>query len=143
MNTRLKCDELLNPQEKATFGEAQASAWEIMQRAHAIANGVYVASPNRVGLEKPGKLSGQTAGASASGTAGIEFFGGSFISDPFGRVLAKAGRKDDEILIAQVDPKVQEEIRRNWPFFRDRRIDAYGGITRRFRYGSTYDDIPF
>ena len=132
-----------HPKEKATFGEAQANAWEIMQRAHAIANGVYVASPNRVGLEKPGKLSGKTAGASASGTAGIEFFGGSFIADPFGRILAKAGRKNDEILIAQVVPKLQEETRRHWPFFRDRRIDAYSGITQRFSPGSLAIDIPF
>jgi N-carbamoylputrescine amidase len=135
-----------HPKEKATFGKAQADAWETMQRAHAIANGVYVASPNRVGLEKPGKLSGKTAGAVAAqggGGEGIEFFGGSFIADPFGRILAKAGRTDDEILIAQVDPKLQEETRRNWPFFRDRRIDAYGGITERFGSPADSMDIPF
>ena len=111
-----------HPKEKASFGETQASAWETMQRAHAIANGVYVASPNRIGLEK----------VPNGGPDGIEFFGGSFICDPFGKILAKAGREKDEILIAEVDPKHQEETRRNWPFFRDRRVDAYGGLTNRF-----------
>jgi N-carbamoylputrescine amidase len=108
-----------HPKEKAEFGEAQASAWETIQRSHAIANGVYVASPNRVGHE-------------GAADGGIEFFGGSFICDPFGRILRKAGRQKDEILIAEVDPAVQEETRRNWPFLRDRRIDAYGPILQRF-----------
>ena len=111
-----------HPKEKASFGETQASAWETTQRAHAISNGVYVASPNRVGLEKTPN----------GGPDGIEFFGGSFICDPFGKILAKAGREKDEILIATIDPKHQEETRRNWSFFRDRRIDAYGGMTNRF-----------
>ncbi|MGN6368539.1 MAG: carbon-nitrogen hydrolase [Phycisphaerae bacterium] len=111
-----------HPKEKAHFGEAQCSAWETIQRAHAIANGVYVASPNRTGLEKiPG-----------GGEHGIEFFGSSFIADPFGKLIKKASRDQEEILIAEIDPKLQEETRRNWPFLRDRRIDAYGPILNRF-----------
>jgi N-carbamoylputrescine amidase len=108
-----------HPAEKAEFGEAQVSAWETIQRSHAIANGVYVASPNRVGHEGPKD-------------GGLEFFGSSFIADPFGRVLRKASQDRDEILIAEVDPAVQESTRRNWPFLRDRRIDAYQGLTHRF-----------
>src|SRR5687767_14307140 len=100
-----------HPAEKDEFGKAQVEAWRTMQRSHAIANGVYVASPNRVGHEDE------------PGTKGIEFFGHSFISDPFGRYLAEAGT-GDEILVATCDPKVIEETRRNWPFLRDRRIDA-------------------
>jgi len=108
-----------HPREKAEFGAAQVAAWQIMQQAHAIANGVYVASPNRVGHEGP-----------ADG--GLEFFGSSFIADPFGRVVSQAGCAHDEILIAEVDPALQEQTRRNWPFLRDRRIDAYGAILERF-----------
>ena len=81
-----------------------------------------MASPNRVGLEKiPG-----------GGADGIEFFGSSFIADPFGRIVQKASRDKEEILLAKVDSALQEETRRHWPFLRDRRIDAYGGIVRRF-----------
>jgi N-carbamoylputrescine amidase len=108
-----------HPAEKAQYGAAQADAWRTIQRAHAIANGVYVASPNRVGHEV---ITGE----------GIEFFGGSFVSDPFGRLLAEAGRERDEVLVAEVDPALVEETRRHWPFFRDRRIDAYGPLTERF-----------
>ncbi len=108
-----------HPAEKAEYGAAQADAWRTIQRAHAIANGVYVASPNRVGHEV---ITG----------AGIEFFGGSFVSDPFGRMLAEAGRERDEVLVVEVDPAIVEETRRHWPFFRDRRIDAYGPLTERF-----------
>jgi N-carbamoylputrescine amidase len=111
-----------HPAEKAEFGEAQASAWETMQRAHAIANGVFVGAVNRIGHEGP-----------ADG--GLEFWGGSFIADPFGRILAKAGRDREEIVMATCDPRLQEETRRNWPFLRDRRIDAYAPITRRFLDG--------
>ncbi len=111
-----------HPREKAALGTAQVSAWETVQRAHAIANGVYVATPNRVGFEKP-------AGAAGDG---IEFWGGSFICDPLGRVLEKAGSEEEAILVAEVDPRVQEETRRLWPFLRDRRIDAYGPILGRF-----------
>jgi N-carbamoylputrescine amidase len=108
-----------HPAEKAEFGEAQLDAWTTMQRAHAIANGVFVAAVNRVGHEGP-----------ASG--GLEFWGGSFVADPFGRILARAGHEREEILIVSCDPRLQEETRRNWPFLRDRRIDAYGPIMHRF-----------
>lgn len=108
-----------HPAEKTEWGEAQADAWRTAQRAHAIANGVYVASPNRVGHEEE------------PGTRGIEFFGHSFVADPFGRVIAEAGT-DPEILIARCDPNVIEETRRNWPFLRDRRIDAYAPILSRY-----------
>jgi N-carbamoylputrescine amidase len=108
-----------HPAEKAEFGAAQSSAWETIQRSHAIANGVYVAAVNRVGHEGPPG-------------GGLEFWGGSFVADPFGRVIARAGVVDEEILIATCDPKLQEETRRNWPFLRDRRIDAYAPITQRF-----------
>jgi N-carbamoylputrescine amidase len=108
-----------HPAEKAEFGPAQASAWETIQRSHAIANGVYVAAVNRVGHE-------------GARDGGIEFWGGSFLADPFGRIVARAGQDAEEILIATCDPKLQEETRRNWPFLRDRRIDAYSPITQRF-----------
>jgi len=108
-----------HPSEKAEFGAAQADAWRTMQRAHAISNGVYVAAVNRVGHEGP-----------ADG--GIEFWGGTFISDPFGVVLAEASRTEEETLIVTVDRKHQETVRRHWPFLRDRRVDAYGGITKRY-----------
>ena len=108
-----------HPKEKAEFGDAQVSAWETIQRSHAIANGVYVASVNRVGHEV---ITG----------SGIEFFGHSFICDPFGRILAQASHDKEEILIAKVDPALIEETRRNWPFFRDRRVDAYSGLTSRW-----------
>jgi N-carbamoylputrescine amidase len=108
-----------HPSEKAEFGVAQVEAWRTMQRAHAIANGVFVASPNRVGHEDE------------PGTNGLEFFGNSFIADPFGRIIAQAGT-DPEILVATCDPRLIEETRRNWPFLRDRRIDAYGPILARY-----------
>lgn len=111
-----------HPAEKAQYGEAQASAWETIQRSHAIANGVYVAACNRIGHEPTPEGKGD----------GIEFFGNSFIADPFGRILAKASSDREEILTATVDPRLQEETRRNWPFLRDRRIDAYGNIIQRF-----------
>jgi N-carbamoylputrescine amidase len=111
-----------HPSEKAEFGAAQASAWQTAQRAHAIANGVYVAAVNRVGHEKSPGATG----------AGIEFWGGSFVADPFGTVLAEASRMEEETLIVTCDRQHQETVRRHWPFLRDRRIDAYGAITRRF-----------
>src|SRR5262249_28720260 len=107
-----------HPKEKAESGAAQASAWQTIQRGHAIANGVYVAAINRVGHEGP-----------ADG--GLEFWGGSFVCDPFGVVLAEASRTEEEILVVRIDPARQEEVRRNWPFLRDRRIDAYEGLTKR------------
>jgi N-carbamoylputrescine amidase len=111
-----------HPEEQEALGARQHAAWETIQRSHAIANGVYVASPNRVGHEDE------------LGTRGIEFFGHSFIADPFGRVLAEAGT-EQAVLVAQCDPKVIEETRRNWPFLRDRRIDAYGPILSRYLDG--------
>jgi len=108
-----------HPDEKDEWGQAQVDAWRTAQRAHAIANGVYVASPNRIGHEDE------------AGTNGITFFGQSFISDPFGRYLAEAGDAQ-QILIATCDPALIESVRRNWPFLRDRRIDAYDPILNRY-----------
>jgi N-carbamoylputrescine amidase len=116
-----------HPSEKAEFGEAQYSAWQTMQRAHAIANGVYVAAVNRVGHEH-----GDVDHVKGPAGDGIEFWGGSFIADPFGRILAQAGHDKEEILTAPLDLKLLEETRRHWPFLRDRRVDAYAGITQRF-----------
>jgi N-carbamoylputrescine amidase len=115
-----------HPAEKAEFGEAQYDAWQTIQRSHAIANGVYVAGVNRVGVEH-----GDIEGNRAEG-AGLEFWGGSFLADPFGRVIAKAAHNKEEILIGEMDLGLIEETRRNWPFLRDRRIDAYAPITQRF-----------
>ena len=107
-----------HPAEKEEFGAAQHDAWRTIQRAHAIANGIYVAAVNRVGFEGPPDH-------------GLEFWGGSFVADPFGQVVAEAPHDREEILIAECDPRRIEDVRRNWPFLRDRRIDAYGDITRR------------
>ena len=114
-----------HPAEKAEFGEAQYDAWCTIQRSHAIANGVYVAAVNRVGFE-----TGDIRGNSAPGK-GLEFWGGSFLSDPFGRIIAQASHDKEEILIGEVDLVLLEDTRRNWPFLRDRRIDSYGPITNR------------
>jgi N-carbamoylputrescine amidase len=107
-----------HPAEKAEHGAAQHDAWRTIQRSHAIANGLYVAAVNRVGYEGP------------PGN-GLEFWGGSFVADPFGQVLAEASSDRDETLIVECDPRRIEEVRRNWPFLRDRRIDAYSGICSR------------
>lgn len=115
-----------HPAEKNEFGKAQHDAWETVQRAHAIANGFYVAVPNRVGHEH-----GDVRGNRADGP-GIEFWGGSFVADPFGRILAKASHDREEVLVVEVDPHEVETVRRHWPFLRDRRVDAYGPITHRF-----------
>jgi N-carbamoylputrescine amidase len=120
-----------HPSEKAEFGEAQYSAWQTMQRAHAISNGVFVGAVNRVGHEHGDVLHNGIMMKGPEG-AGLEFWGGSFIADPFGRVVAQASHDREEILIAEIDLKLLEDTRRNWPFLRDRRIDAYGGIVRRF-----------
>ena len=115
-----------HPAEKAEWGAAQYDAWFTIQRAHAIANGVFVGAVNRVGHETGNIRGNQVTGA------GLDFWGGSFLADPFGRILAQASHDKEEILLGTVDVKLQEEIRRNWPFLRDRRIDAYGPITQRF-----------
>ena len=115
-----------HPAEKEEWGAAQYDAWFTIQRAHAIANGVFVGAVNRVGHE-----SGNIRGSKAAG-AGLEFWGGSFLADPFGRILARASHDKEEILLGTIDVKLQEEIRRNWPFLRDRRIDAYAPLTERF-----------
>jgi N-carbamoylputrescine amidase len=114
-----------HPDEKEEWGEAQHDAWRTIQRSHAIANGVYVAVVNRVGHEQ-----GDIRGNRAEGK-GLQFWGGSFIADPFGRIVAEASHDKEEILIGEVNPKKMEEIRRNWPFLRDRRIDSYAPITKR------------
>ena len=100
--------------EKNKFGRKQYDAWVTIQRAHAIANGCFVAAANRVGLE---------------GT--VQFWGGSFVCDPFGEIIARAGHDNEEILFAKCDLNEIEVTRQHWPFLRDRRIDAYGGITQR------------
>ena len=110
-----------HPAEKAEFGAGQRDAWRTIQRSHAIANGVYVGSVNRVGFE-PGP----------DGQAGLEFWGSSFLCDPFGQVIAEASFDQEETLLGEVDLARIEEVRRHWPFLRDRRVDAYGGIDRRF-----------
>ena len=107
-----------HPAEKAQHGQVQHDAWRTVQRGHAIANGIYVAAVNRVGHEGP---PGE----------GIEFWGGSFVADPFGQVIAEASHNTEETLVVECDPRQTEEVRRNWPFLRDRRIDAYAPITRR------------
>jgi len=114
-----------HPAEKAEFGEAQHDAWRTIQRAHAIANGVYVGVVNRVGFE-----TGNVRGNEAKGS-GLEFWGGSFIADPFGRILAQGSHDKEETVTAEVDLRKLEDIRRNWPFLRDRRIDSYAPITSR------------
>ena len=109
-----------HPHEKAEFGEDQLNAWQTIQRGHAIANGVYVAAVNRVGFE-------------GSPDNGLEFWGSTFLADPFGKVIAQASRDKEEILVVEINPKRCDEVRRNWPFFRDRRIDAYSPIIARWR----------
>ncbi len=109
------------PPEKAEYGERQQAAWETIQRSHAVANGAFVASVNRIGLER-------------SGGNGIEFWGGSFVADPNGQVLAKAGQ-GEETLIVPCDLGQVDIVRTHWPFLRDRRIDAYGGLTKRYLDG--------
>jgi N-carbamoylputrescine amidase len=107
-----------HPREKVEYGAAQVNAWQVIQRAHAIANGVYVAAVNRVGHE-------------GSADGGIEFWGTSFVSDPFGVVIAEAPRDDEAVLVVECDRAHLEDVRRNWPFLRDRRIDAYAPISKR------------
>jgi N-carbamoylputrescine amidase len=108
-----------HPAEKEQYGAAQHDAWRTIQRSHAIANGVYVAAVNRVGFEGPRER-------------GLEFWGGSFVADPFGQILAEASHDKEEILVVECDPARTEDVRRNWPFLRDRRIDSYSPILNRF-----------
>jgi N-carbamoylputrescine amidase len=111
-----------HPHEKGEAGAAQLDSWKTIQRAHAVANGIYVAVVNRVGYEgKPEK-----------GDAGLEFWGNSFVADPSGQVMAEAAQDKEEILVVECDPGKSEDTRRNWPFFRDRRIDAFGGLLERW-----------
>jgi N-carbamoylputrescine amidase len=133
-----------HPSEKSEFGAAQYSAWKAIQRAHAIANGVFVCAVNRVGhehgdvvLSKPDGTATDVPGPgdhSSDGgcNSGIDFWGGSFICDPFGRILAQASHNQEEIVTATLDPALVETTRQHWPFLRDRRIDAYSNITSRF-----------
>jgi N-carbamoylputrescine amidase len=108
-----------HPSEKEQYGAAQLDAWRTIQRSHAIANGIYVAAVNRVGFEGPADR-------------GLEFWGSSFVTDPFGQVIAQASATEEETLIVECDPRRSEEVRQNWPFLRDRRVDAYGPILNRW-----------
>ncbi len=108
-----------HPSEKKQFGAEQLDAWRTIQRSHAIANGVFVAAVNRVGFEGTRK-------------SGLEFWGNSFVSGPFGQILAEASAKNEENLIVECDPQQLDDVRRNWPFLRDRRIDAYAPILNRW-----------
>ncbi len=110
-----------HPHEKAEHGKPQHDSWMTIQRSHAIANGVYVAAANRIGLEKVNEKS-----------AGLEFWGSSFICDPQGIVIAQGSKDKEEIIMAEIDTARIEYIRRNWPFLRDRRIDSYSAIEKRY-----------
>ena len=110
-----------HPYEKEKYGTEQREAWRTIQRSHSIANGVYVAGVNRVGHEAP-----------VPDTPGIQFWGSTFLSDPFGVIVAEADTDNEQVVIGEVDPVRIEEVRRGWPFLRDRRIDAYADIQKRF-----------
>ena len=116
-----------HPAETEQYGVAQHDAWRTIQRAHAIANGVFVCVVNRVGHED-----GNIRGNKAKEGLGLEFWGGSFVADPFGRVLIEGSHDKEEVLVADIDLKLLEDTRRNWPFLRDRRIESYGAIGHRF-----------
>ena len=109
-----------HPSEKEELGNDQFTAWQMIQRAHAIANGCYVAACNRIGHERP------------AGGDGIEFWGQSFICDPFGRIIALGSQDKEEVIVGEIDFKLIEETRTHWPFFRDRRIDFYNDLTKRW-----------
>lgn len=108
-----------HPQEKKEYGTNQHGAWELIQRSHAVANGCYVAAVNRIGLEQP------------IGGDGLEFWGQSFVAGTSGQILAKASVDKEEVMIVPVDLSKVDVTRTHWPFLRDRRIDAYGGLTQR------------
>jgi N-carbamoylputrescine amidase len=109
-----------HPSEKPQYGVRQHSSWETIQRAHAIANGCFVAVPNRVGHEAP------------DGGDGLEFWGQSFVADPSGQIIGKASNDQEEVLIADIDLEQLDQQRTHWPFLRDRRIDAYGDLLKRY-----------
>ncbi|MBX0312383.1 MAG: carbon-nitrogen hydrolase [Sulfurihydrogenibium sp.] len=109
------------PSEKEEFGNSQYNAWETIQRSHAVANGCYVVAINRVGYEE-----------SPDGNEGIEFWGQSFVSNPYGELLVKGSVDKEENIICEVDLSIIDSVRTTWPFFRDRRIDSYQDITKRF-----------
>ena len=109
-----------HPSEKAEYGVRQHSSWETIQRSHAIANGCYVAVTNRVGHEAP------------DGGPGLEFWGQSFVADPAGQIIAKSSVDREEVMVTEIDLDALDTQRTHWPFFRDRRIDAYQGMDRRF-----------
>ena len=109
-----------HPSEKKAYGVRQHASWETIQRSHAIANGCYVAVPNRTGFEAP------------DGGDGIEFWGQSFVADPSGQIIAKASVDQEEVLIAEIDLSLVDQQRTHWPFLRDRRIDAYEEINKRY-----------
>jgi N-carbamoylputrescine amidase len=111
-----------HPHEKAQVGAEQLDAWITMHRSHAIANGIYAAAVNRVGFE----------GHPDKGDPGLEFWGNSFVADPFGQIISKAAADREEILMVECDSAQSEDTRRNWPFLRDRRIDAYAPILKRW-----------
>jgi N-carbamoylputrescine amidase len=108
-----------HPAEKAEYGQQQREAWELIQRSHAIANGIYVAAVNRIGHEGPAE-------------GGLEFWGSSFVCDPFGVLLGQTSEDGEEVLVVPCDRRRLEDVRRNWPFLRDRRVDCYGDLARRW-----------
>lgn len=117
-----------HPAEKEREGAKQFEAWRTIQRSHAIANGVFVAAPNRIGHETPLSHSPNRP----ANYRGIEFWGGSFVCDPSGAVLAEGSRDREEVVVAECDLRRVDDTRRNWPFLRDRRIDAYEGLQARY-----------
>ena len=112
-----------HPAEKAEFGAAQLDAWNTIQRSHAIANGV---------LRRGRESRGLRSASAAAGDTGLEFWGNSFVADPFGQIIAEASSDKEEMLVVECDPAKSEDTRRNWPFLRDRRVDAYQPILSRW-----------
>ena len=108
------------PEEKEEFGEDHRDAWRLMQRAHAASNELFVAAVNRTGHEPE------------PGTGGVDYFGSSFVADPFGKVIAEAPVEEESVLVCDCDRTLIDRTRRHWPFLRDRRVDAYHGLTRRW-----------
>ena len=116
-----------HPSEKAEHGKAQHESWELIQRSHAVANGCFVCAPNRIGLEHILGTNGKPVSEE-----GIEFWGQSFVAQPNGQILSKASVDQEEVILAECDLEKVEFSRTHWPFLRDRRIDAYGDITKRY-----------